>query len=40
MNIIEKTDFTNSIKDYIISLKHNWKIKLLQADETGAVVEG
>lgn len=39
MNIIEKSDFTKSINNSIMSLKYKWEIKLLQADRNGVVVE-
>lgn len=39
MNIIDNSDFTNNIKDNIINLKNNWKIKLLSTDSKGVVVD-
>lgn len=39
MNIIENPEFTNIIKGSIMKLKHNWVIKFLQADNSGATVE-
>lgn len=39
MNIIENPEFTNIIKGSIMKLKHNWVIKFLQADYSGATVE-
>lgn len=38
MNIIINTDFTNVIKNNIINLKDNWRIKLLQSDKIGVTV--
>lgn len=39
MNIIRNSDFTKSINNSIIDLKHKWEIKFLKADENGVIVE-
>lgn len=39
MNIIENSDFTKSINNSIIELKHKWEIKFLMVDKNGVLVE-
>ncbi|WP_326908318.1 homoserine kinase [Sedimentibacter sp. MB31-C6] len=38
MNIIINIDFANNIKNNIINLKDNWRIKILQSDKIGVTV--